>query len=75
MNYPQHPGTVTFVDLDTSTERVENAADVDEHVAFAEVGDDVFAPVVRVTHQRRGSTVELTLYGADGAVLQRVYGG
>ncbi len=75
MSYPQHPGTVTFVDLDTSSERVENAATVDEHIAFAEVGDEQFAPVVRVTHQRRGAKLELTLYGADGAVLQRVYGG
>lgn len=75
MSYPPHPGTVTFVDLDTGAVRVEDAATVDEHIAFAEVGDDVFAPVVKVTNQRRGSKLELTLYGVDGAVLQRVYGG
>lgn len=75
MSYPQHPGTITFVDLDTGSEHVEDAATVDEHIAFAEVGDDVFAPVVKVTNQRRGKTLELTLYGVDGAVLQRVYGG
>ncbi len=75
MSYPQHPGTITFIDLDSGAERVEQASAIDEHIAFAEVGDDVFAPVVKVTNQRRGATVELTLYGVDGSVLQRVYGG
>ena len=62
----KHPGFITIVDDDASTEKKVAAADVPESVAF--IGE---VAVVRVVSRKRSDGArEVMSYDADGALLQ-----
>ena len=63
-----HPGTITFVDLDSGEERTEDASSVPESIAWYSGGGSP-VPVVRVESAMRGTSREIKRYGPDGALL------
>ncbi len=65
----EHPGTITFVDLDAGTTREESAAAVPETIAWVVVAG-ARVPVTRVESRARGGAREILKYGADGALLE-----
>ena len=68
----QHPGTITFVDVDGS-EKVRPASEVPETIAWVRVGGKR-VPVVRVVRTGSAQRFEIVSYGVDGAELARTIG-
>ena len=68
----QHPGTITFVDIDGS-EKVRPASEVPDSIAWVRVGG-TRVPVVRVVRTGSKQRFEIVSYGPDGAELERTVG-
>jgi hypothetical protein len=65
----EHPGTITFIDLDTGIQTVRPSSEVPESIAWYGSGESR-VPVVRVESQLRGSGErEIRSYGVDGMLL------
>ncbi len=69
-----HPGTITFVDHAKGTTADRPVAEVPEGIAWYGTGA-ARVPVTRVEASDRGGTLEITRYGADGALLDVTVGG
>ena len=67
----EHPGTLTFLDEDTGTERVRAVGEVPATIAWATDAAGRTVPVVRVVSHRRGAQRIIQSFGADGALLSR----
>jgi len=63
-----HPGTLTFVNLTTGVVNVRPVAEVPDTIAWYTAGD-ARVPVARVEARENGGAMEITRYGADGALL------
>lgn len=66
-----HPGTITFVDGTTQEiSRQADASDVPFGVAFVEVEDGAYRPVVRVEAVTSPDKRVILQYGPDGELLK-----
>ncbi len=64
----EHPGTITFVDLDAGTSEARPASEVPEGIAWV-TREGVRIPVVRIESTAVGGRREIHRYGPDGALL------
>lgn len=64
----RHPGTITFIDGDTT--RVEDASTLPESLRFAEARDGSRVPVVRIVAFTEEERRIIREYGVDGALLR-----
>lgn len=67
-NFPDHPGTVTFVG-DDSVERIESAESLPVWLKFATAADGTIVPVVRIERVPGERGVGLRSYGPNGRLI------
>jgi hypothetical protein len=64
-----HPGTITYVDADAQTQKVQSAADVPEPLRFADTTSGK-VPVVKVVARIAGGQRFIREYGPNGELLR-----
>jgi hypothetical protein len=67
---PVHPGTIVFVDADSSSERVSVASSVPELARFAPNAQGELTPIVRVVARRAGDKRIIQEFGPSGEMLR-----
>jgi hypothetical protein len=66
--YPEHPGTIVFVDEERGTEDTREASGVPDTIKFVQV-DGAWIPVMRVVAHKRDGRLVIRSYDGEGSLL------